>query len=101
MSPSSTLRSPLSDDPTLSLLQFVTVLPYDSKTKQFRLIREYWQGPHSIGLGVACGSFEENKHASTREAAECELSEECCLKGGKWVRLIPESHPGLNLCPKP
>eukprot|EP00960_Hanusia_phi_P059003 764046-Hanusia_phi.AAC.12 len=26
----------------------------------------------------------------------CELSEECALRGGKWIKLIPDGHPGVR-----
>jgi len=75
--------------------KFVTVLPYNTKEKRFSLIREYCQGPHCLGLSVACGNFDARKHTSMQHAAECELSEECMLKGGTWIRLIPDDHPGV------
>ncbi|EKX46814.1 hypothetical protein GUITHDRAFT_107171 [Guillardia theta CCMP2712] len=74
---------------------FVTALAFFTSTKQFAVIKEYFQGVNRIGSAIACGRYEPSKHNSILHAAECELSEECALKGGKWIKLIPDGHPGV------
>lgn len=39
--------------------------------------------------------MDAKKHDSLQAAALAELSEECGLRGGTLVRLLPEGHPGL------
>mmetsp|Transcript_51765 Transcript_51765/g.135051 ORF Transcript_51765/g.135051 Transcript_51765/m.135051 type:complete len:122 (-) Transcript_51765:44-409(-) len=48
-----------------------------------------------MALSVCCGGYEPTKHSSHLNAAEFELSEECRLRGGTWVKLIPDEHPGI------
>ena len=74
---------------------FVTVVPFFTANQEFGMIREYAQGPNAMITSVACGGYEPSKHTGVRHAAECELSEECALKGGVWVKLIPEGSPGV------
>lgn len=38
------------------------------------------------GYDGYCCAFHEHR---------CELSEECRLRGGTWVKLIPDDHPGV------
>eukprot|EP00271_Cylindrocystis_brebissonii_P012922 TRINITY_DN32433_c0_g1_i1.p1 TRINITY_DN32433_c0_g1~~TRINITY_DN32433_c0_g1_i1.p1 ORF type:complete len:305 (+),score=24.49 TRINITY_DN32433_c0_g1_i1:59-916(+) len=73
---------------------FVAVLPFHSATKTFTLLSEYAQGANENVYGVPCGGYSA-KHASLEECATRELSEEAFLKGGRLIRLLPESHPGL------
>lgn len=73
---------------------FVAVIPYHSSSKTVTLISEYAQGANELVYGVPCGGLS-NKHTSLEDCATKELSEEAFLKGGRLIRLLPESHPGL------
>lgn len=42
------------------------------------------------------GAFSPEKHASLRECAEAELSEEAALRGGAWHPLLPAGHRGVH-----
>lgn len=44
---------------------------------------------------LPAGAVDGAKHASLEAAAAAELSEECGLRGGTLIRLLPDNHPGL------
>ena len=74
----------------------VTIFAWNSKTKRATLVKEYNPGCHRRLYGTAAGLIEE-KHESrgndfdiAKMAAQCELEEECHLKGGTWYRLTSE-----------
>lgn len=61
----------------------------------FSFVREYGQGPNTLIWSLPAGGFDARKHGSLEAAAAAELSEECSLKGGELLRLLPAEHPGL------
>ena len=66
----------------------VTVLPFDTRTKTFSLVREYQPGSNRVMYGPAAGLVEELKHGSSPDrAAREEVLEECNLRNGTLVRL--------------
>jgi len=73
----------------------VTIFAWNSKTKRATLVKEYNPGCHRRLYGTAAGLIEE-KHENcgnndvAKWAAQCELEEECHLKGGTWYRLTSE-----------
>jgi 8-oxo-dGTP pyrophosphatase MutT (NUDIX family) len=44
---------------------------------------------------LPAGAVDGAKHGSLEDAARAELSEECGLRGGTLIRLLPDTHPGL------
>ncbi|KAJ3121350.1 hypothetical protein HK098_003764 [Nowakowskiella sp. JEL0407] len=74
---------------------FTVVFPFFSKNKTTSLISEYCQGPNEMKYGFASGGFDEKKHASIRETAVSELSEEANLKNGTLIPLYPEDSVGI------
>eukprot|EP00295_Goniomonas_pacifica_P039021 CAMPEP_0175986054 /NCGR_PEP_ID=MMETSP0108-20121206/49930_1 /TAXON_ID=195067 ORGANISM="Goniomonas pacifica, Strain CCMP1869" /NCGR_SAMPLE_ID=MMETSP0108 /ASSEMBLY_ACC=CAM_ASM_000204 /LENGTH=118 /DNA_ID=CAMNT_0017317157 /DNA_START=110 /DNA_END=462 /DNA_ORIENTATION=- len=74
-----------------------TVVPFNTQTKQFTLLREFAQGSNAMLHGVACGRVDQT-HESRQHAAACELSEELMLRGGRWISLLPPDHPGVLEC---
>jgi len=66
----------------------VLVVPFHTKVQQFTLLREFNVGSLRMMHGTVAGMFEEGKHASPLECAQCELEEEAQLVGGKWVPLV-------------
>lgn len=53
------------------------------------------QGPHRMVWCLPTGAYDPRKHASFRDCAAAELSEEARLAGGTWVPLMREGHPGI------
>nr|KAJ3419399.1 hypothetical protein HK105_007002 [Polyrhizophydium stewartii] len=74
---------------------FVTVFPFNTKTKTVRLLIEYAQGPNVMTYTLTAGACDPTKHSSILDTARHELSEEARLKNGTWVRLLPEDDDGI------
>ena len=49
----------------------------------------------SLVYNLPGGGFLPKKHTSLQHAAEDELNEEAGLRGGTWIRLLPDDHPGV------
>jgi 8-oxo-dGTP pyrophosphatase MutT (NUDIX family) len=79
--------------------QFVATFVYYSKTNTCVLIKEFAQAAlpqTTLVYNLPGGGFLPKRHASLQHAAQDELSEEAGLKGGTWVRLLPDgNHPGV------
>jgi len=76
----------------------VTIFAWNSKIKRATLVKEYNPGCHRRLYGTAAGLIEDkhencgnnNNNDIAKVAAQCELEEECHLKGGTWYRLTSE-----------
>ena len=78
--------------------KFVCTFVYFSSRNSCILLREFAQAalPQTeLVYNLPGGGFLPKKHKSVQHAAQDELSEEAQLKGGSWVRLLPEEHPGV------
>jgi len=79
--------------------KFTVVFVFHSSDRTVTLLREFAQAalPHAaLVYGLVCGGYDPRKHISLKHAAECELSEEARLEGGKWTALLPgNDHPGV------
>lgn len=64
------------------------ILPPTLIQRTVTLVEEYAQGPNCLLYTFPAGAYEPGKHASLRESAEHELSEEAELAGGEWHALL-------------
>mmetsp|Transcript_2731 Transcript_2731/g.4673 ORF Transcript_2731/g.4673 Transcript_2731/m.4673 type:complete len:228 (-) Transcript_2731:1081-1764(-) len=65
----------------------VIIFAWNSTDKTATIIREYNPGPHEMLWGLAAGMIEDKHGDDPKVAAECELEEECHLRGGRWYSL--------------
>ena len=77
-------------------LNCVCIFPYNSKDETVVVIREYHQGTDEIKWGLPAGYYEPKKHDSILDAAKSELSEECKLKNGTLINLLPNGYSELK-----
>lgn len=57
--------------------------PAALRAVQVTLLREYCQGPNTLGYSLPAGAYDRRKHASYLECAQAELSEE--VGAGCWA----------------
>ena len=75
---------------------FASIFPFHPGPEPaVTMIREYAQGPNHYVWSFPAGGVDLQRHASLEDTAAAELSEECHLKGGELVRLLPADHPGI------
>ncbi|KAJ3007664.1 hypothetical protein HKX48_008992 [Thoreauomyces humboldtii] len=75
---------------------FSVTFPFNTETRTTSLIIEYAQGTNNLVYTFAAGGFDPAKHETIEDTARQELSEESRLKGGEWIRLLPEGHEGIG-----
>lgn len=66
----------------------VIIVPYDSKTKSFTLVKEYSVAHDRFVYGFPTGMIDLDKHSSPLDAAEQELDEEAHLTCNKLINLL-------------
>jgi len=67
------------------------VVPFDSKLREFTLVREFNVATGQMMHGTVAGMFEQEKHASPLQCAQFELEEEAQLTGGHWIPLLSKN----------
>lgn len=65
----------------------VFIFPFNTRTNEVTLLREYAPGDHSFSAGFVAGMYEPDKHNTLEGAAWAELSEEAQLAGGQLIPL--------------
>eukprot|EP00242_Pyramimonas_sp_CCMP2087_P006718 CAMPEP_0198215104 /NCGR_PEP_ID=MMETSP1445-20131203/47116_1 /TAXON_ID=36898 /ORGANISM="Pyramimonas sp., Strain CCMP2087" /LENGTH=218 /DNA_ID=CAMNT_0043890657 /DNA_START=225 /DNA_END=881 /DNA_ORIENTATION=- len=78
--------------------KYAVVFPFHPKQGgggEVTILKEYNQGINDLAYCLPTGGFSPKNHTNMEACAAAELSEEAHLCGGKYVRLLPEDHPGI------